>query len=337
PGSVMAQPMVFATLTVPSCGPVHTRRTGADGTARRCRPRRDAPVCRHGVRLSCGELHDDDDQRLGEPLCAECFDYELAVVWNAMAPELWRRTAIELPRELSRLCGVTHKELRRRVRVSYVKVAEYQRRGALHFHCVIRLDRAQPRESAHLVEAPAADFTGELLDEAVRGAVARVSVSSPAPDEDGGAAARVIRWGPELEVRAINLGDGVDASKCAGYIAKYATKSTEAVGGLTSRLEESDLANLRVRPHVRRYIECAWRLAVEPNLHGLRLRRWAHTLGFRGHCFTKSRRYSTTFTALRRARHEYVLRRLHPDGRRDSWGRPVSEGASVERRRFRFT
>ena len=43
--------------------------------------------------------------------------------------------------------------------------------------------------------------------------------------------------------------------------------------------------------------------------HELRLRRWAHQLGFRGHCFTKSRRYSTTFTALRKARHEHQLRR----------------------------
>src|SRR5207247_10670369 len=150
-------------------------------------------------------------------------------------------------------------------------------------------------------------------------------------------AARGSRWGPLLDVGAIDLGARVDATKCAGYIAKYATKSTEAVGGLTSRLEESDLANLRVRPHVRRYIECAWRLAVEPNLHGLRLRRWAHTLGFRGHCFTKSRRYSTTFTALRRARHEYVLRRLQPAGRRQPWGRPVSAAESVDGRRLRLT
>ena len=33
----------------------------------------------------------------------ECFDYEHAVLWNALAPELWRRTAIQLPRELARL------------------------------------------------------------------------------------------------------------------------------------------------------------------------------------------------------------------------------------------
>jgi hypothetical protein len=84
------------------------------------------------------------------------------------------------------------------------------------------------------------------------------------------------------------------------------------------RLEAADLGRLRVRPHVRRYVETAWRLGGARHLHGLRLRRWAHQLGFRGHCFTKSRRYSTTFVALRRARHEHQLRR-HGELRDRSW------------------
>ena len=137
PRPVTEHPMVFLTLTAPSFGPVHSRRV-VDGKVRRCRPRRDGEVCPHGVPLGCSVVHDEDDERLGEPLCAECFDYEHAVLWNALAPELWRRTAIQLPRELARLVGMSQKQLR--VRVSYVKVAEFQRRGALHFHCVLRLD-----------------------------------------------------------------------------------------------------------------------------------------------------------------------------------------------------
>jgi hypothetical protein len=84
-------------------------------------------------------------------------------------------------------------------------------------------------------------------------------------------------------------------------------------------------------------IETAWRLGGYRHLKELRLRKWAHALGFRGHCFTKSRRYSTTFTALRQARHEHQLRRAHGGERRDPWGRPVSEGASCETRRWRYT
>jgi hypothetical protein len=347
PESVAEHPMVFLTVTAPSFGLVHSRRL-VHGEPQRCRPRRRGEVCRHGVRLSCGEIHGEGDPRLGEPLCPECFDYEHAVLWNALAPELWRRTAIQIPRELARLCGLSHRELRRRARVSYVKVAEYQRRGALHFHGIVRLDHAQPRENCERVEPPSGEFTCELLARAVLAAVEHVSVDSPTPEparsrqttlvpEDGRGAgrSRTIRWGLQTEIRGLELGSSPrEAAACAAYIAKYATKSAEAVGGIMHRLGARDLT-LRVRPHVRRYIECAWQLAAELHLRGLRLRRWAHALGFRGHCFTKSRHYSTTFTALRRARHEHVLRRLHGGEPRDPWGRPMTAGASCERGRFR--
>jgi hypothetical protein len=48
------------------------------------------------------------------------------------------------------------------------------------------------------------------------------------------------------------------------------------------------------------------RLGKIPGLEDLRLAAWAHMLGFRGHFSTKSRRYSTTFGALRaeRAQHQ---------------------------------
>ena len=167
-----------------------------------------------------------------------------------------------------------------------------------------------------------------------------MSVLSPAPDDVPGrlpgiapAQAREIRWGAQVEVRELDTrGSAKDAASCAGYIAKYATKTTEAVGGLMYRLEASDLRRLKVRPHVRRFVECAWRLGGYRHLRPLRLRRWAHALGFRGHCFTKSRRYSTTFSALRQARHEHQLRSAPAscDGRGGSgageWTRHAATG-----------
>jgi hypothetical protein len=330
PESVTENPTVFATLTAPSFGPVHSRRVSSDGRPRRCRPRRAGETCPHGVELACREVHDEDDPWIGEPLCSQCFDYEHAVVWNALAPELWRRTAIQVPRELARLTGLAPKRLREAVRASYVKVAEYQRRGALHFHLVIRLDAAQPKQTVGEVAAPPARFDAELLSAAIHAAVAHVSVRDPR----GG---RAMRWGAQIELRPLTADSLVEAAATARYIAKYATKSTEAVGGLMHRLDASDLRSLRVRPHVRRLVECAWRLGGERDLESLRLRRWAHALGFRGHCFTKSRRYSTTFTALRRARHEHAQRRAHHGEPRDAWGRPITEGASVEHRRWAYT
>src|SRR3954453_9637154 len=133
--------------------------------------------------MGCGELHEEDDPRLGEPLCPECFDYVHAVLWNALAPELWRLTRNRIPRELARLCGLTEKRLLERVRVSYVKVAEYQARGALHFHLVVRLDAAQPKDRAQLVEPPPAEFTPELLADAIRAAAAHTAAPIPRAGE----------------------------------------------------------------------------------------------------------------------------------------------------------
>jgi hypothetical protein len=39
-------------------------------------------------------------------------------------------------------------------------------------------------------------------------------------------------------------------------------------------------------------LEPAWNLGAQPEL--VKLRHWAHTLGFGGHWLTKSRRYSVT-------------------------------------------
>src|SRR4051812_11269694 len=244
PESVVEHPLAFLTLTAPSFGPVHSRRV-VDGKARRCRPRRKGETCPHGVSLACDEVHDEDDERLGEPLCPECFDYEHAVLWNALAPELWRYTSNQFPRELARLLGVKQSQLA--VRVSYVKVAEFQRRGALHFHCVLRLDGVG--ENGEL-EAPAEPDGAQLLIDAVTAAVRHACVLSPTPEETAGrlpgfasAPAREIRWGAQVEVHELDT-RGAEAASCAGYIAKYATKSTEAVGGLMYRLEHGDIERL---------------------------------------------------------------------------------------------
>src|SRR4030095_807601 len=61
-------------------------------------------------------------------------------------------------------------------------------------------------------------------------------------------------------------------------------------------------------PPPRRRIAAAWRLGGLAQSQPLNLRRWAHMLGFRGHFMTKSRAYSTTFTAIRAERRTWRLR-----------------------------
>lgn len=81
---------------------------------------------------------------------------------------------------------------------------------------------------------------------------------------------------------------------------------------------------------MRRLVEACWRLGAWPELAGLRLRAWAHQLGYGGHCTTKSRRYSVTFGTLRRARHEHARYQAFGGPPLDAWGRPEDQGATVQ-------
>jgi hypothetical protein len=331
PETISEHPRLFVTFTAPSFGRVHTRK--AQGRlVLPCHPYRQGARCPHGNRAGCWHRHDADDPRLGEPLCPGCYDAEAQVLWNALAPELWRRTTIAVYRTLGRLVGLQEGELRRLVRISYAKVAEFQRRGAIHFHAVIRLDAATACRCAGCLAPPPERFTAALLKQALREAAAAVGVSCPPLDEGP---ARYARWGEQLDVRNVTRDEQageLSAEQVAGYIAKYATKATESFGaGLDRRLGADDLEHLDGLPaHVAELVRAAWKLGGRQELEGLRLRAWAHMLGFRGHWSTKSRRYSTTMTVLRRARVAFAKRRRARDGvPLDAWGRPEDDQAVI--------
>jgi hypothetical protein len=330
PETVAGHPRLFVTFTAPSFGRVHSRK--AQGRlVLPCHPYRQGAHCPHGNRAGCWHRHAEDDPRLGEPLCPACYDSQAQVLWNALAPELWRRTTIATQRALGRLVGLQEAELRRLVRVSYAKVAEFQRRGAIHFHAVIRLDAATDCRCPGCLAPPPQPFGADLLEDALRQAVPAVRVPCP-PLEDG--PARYARWGEQLDVRNITTGDDqageLSAEQVAGYIAKYATKATESFGaGLDRRIGADDLDRLDKLPaHVAKLVRAAWELGGRPELDGLRLRAWAHMLVFGGHWSTTRRRYSTTFTVLRRARVAFAKRRRARDGiPLDAWGRPEDDQA----------
>jgi hypothetical protein len=298
PDTVATHPCVFTTLTAPSFGPVHLHRE-KDGRLLRCRPRRRIEACPHGRRMSCPDRHSRDNDRLGEPLCPDCYDYTSSVLFNACAPELWRRFTITLRRTIARRAGMTNKTLAAQLRVSYAKVAEYQRRGVVHFHAIIRLDGP-----AGPTTAPPAWATVDFLRAAIAQAADAVRLQTPAT---AGLPARTLCWGREHDTRPITTAGELTDSRVAAYVAKYATKAAECTGTLDRRITSADqLADLPIREHARRLIATCLRLGNLPGLQDLRLAAWAHMLGFRGHFSTKSRRYSTTFSALRaeRAQHQ---------------------------------
>lgn len=299
PDTVAEHPLVFATFTAPSFGPVHAIREG-DGRQLRCRPRSRGETCPHGRSMACSKRHAEDDPCLGEAICSDCFDYGRCALWNHNAGRLFKRTRTYVERELARQAGMTQKAARAQVRVSYIKVAEFQRRGVVHFHTLWRLDA--PGEE---LTAPPETFDAQQLAEAIKAALPKATVPAEA------AGAEPYAWGRQYDVRLLDVGtDRREASRVAAYIAKYATKSTEDAGGIRYRIDDAhELGDLRCRDHARRLITSAWRAGSHDNVDERRMHRWAHQFGFGGHCFTKSRRFSTTFKALREARATYATDR----------------------------
>jgi hypothetical protein len=321
---VVGHPQLFVTLTAPSFGPVHRGPTSA-GVAQVCRPRRRQSPCAHGNPLGCFARHGTDGPLVGAPLCADCFDYRGAVLWNAHVPRLWGATSHRLYREVARLGALGSTELRQVARLSYIKVVEFQRRGLVHLHVVVRADGgAGP-------DAPPPDWLDAgVLARAVYAAASSASVVVPAVE---GATIRRAAWGAEHDVRVLVPTGADDATAIAAYVAKYATKTADGTAWLAHPIRSAgQIGRLDVRPHVATLVRAAWDLGSRKDLADLRLRAHAHTLGYTGQFSSKSQRYSTTFAALRGARTAYVRTlsedRFEYDGEWRYAGRGYAHGES---------
>ena len=298
PETVRTHPLVFATLTAPSFGPVHGTRAGS-GPAR-CRPPRGrSTVCRHGRPTWCTAVHTADDPRLGEPLCLECYDYAGHVAFNWYAPELWRRFTITLRRTLGRSLGLSPTQFAAFCRLSFIKVAEFQRRAVMHFHALIRLDGAGDGIAPPLLHLTATD-----LADAIQAAASAVQLVAEFPD----GSAVVLRFGEQTDTQAVNdpTAGELTPERVASYIAKYATKSADDFGLGDRRQTGSVLTGYGLSTHVFRVVQTCWQLGDDGAYAGLR--RWVHMAGFRGHFASKSRRYSTTLGAIRGERRAFRRR-----------------------------
>ncbi|WP_435849496.1 replication initiator protein RepSA [Streptomyces microflavus] len=283
PVTVRTHPKVFATLTAPSFGPVHNRPTKG--------------VCR------CGTDHPEDSPLLGTALNPGTYDYAGAVLWNNHAGDLWRRFTIYLRREVAARAGLSQKAAAEVCRVSFGKVAEFQKRSAVHFHAIVRLDGPEGPETP-----PPGWASVALLTDAIQAAAARATFPLP---PSGDHPARTLAWGTQVDVRPIGAGsanEDLSEEAVAAYVAKYATKAAETTGTVDRRIGElGELDKLPDLPdHARRLIEACY--VLDDAYPDRMLWRWAHMLGFRGHFSTKSRAYSTTLGALRQVRADYRAR-----------------------------
>ena len=317
------------TLTAPSFGPVHLG-PAKDGRLRPCHPRRD------GQGPDCRTWHRTDDPLIGTPLDPDSYDYTGHILFNASAGHLWSRFTTDLRRHLAETGALPRDQLTDHLTVSYAKVAEYQTRGIIHYHAVIRLDGPDGPTTT-----PPPWATESALEDAIRHAAATAVTTTPAAP---GLPSRTQRFGTQADIKTMTDSTGSDRNlsdtTVARYIAKYATKSTEASGielrplacrtcqatgtttrtlpngtshavfcpdchGTGTRTPRDALPRADPADHTGRLLATCWNLGGKPELSTLRLRQWAHTLGFRGHISTRSRAYSTTLTALRQERTDY--------------------------------
>ncbi|MCZ7472756.1 replication initiator [Micromonospora sp. WMMC273] len=282
PESVASHPAVFATFTAPSFGTVHARvvrrhtcrnRRRCDCRAEPCHARRDTGLCPHGRHAVCWARHETGDTTLGHPLCLDCYDHDHQVVWNIFSGELWHRTKQAAERWLAKLAqrrGVPRVEVvtasgkTRKVapvRLSPGKVAELQARGAVHFHAIARLDGVDPTDPQAIVPPPAGFTVDDLID-ALRHAARQIAFHTPPhPDRPDG---WPIAWGNQVDLEPIATdGSGeVTDGMVAGYLAKYATKSTEATGHTSTRLTADTIGDYADPDgdHTARLIDACWRI-----------------------------------------------------------------------------
>ncbi|MER7460945.1 replication initiator [Micromonospora sp. NPDC126480] len=282
PETVASHPAVFATFTAPSFGTVHARvvkrhtcgnRRRCDCRAEPCHARRNLGLCPHGRPAVCWARHESGDAVLGQPLCLDCYDHDHQVVWNIFSGELWHRTKQAAERHLAKLArqrGIPRVEVvtesgRIRkvppVRLSPGKVAELQARGAVHFHAIARFDGVDGQDPDAIVPPPAGFTVDDLID-ALRHAAGQIAFYSPShPDRPEG---WPVAWGEQVDLEPIATdGTGeVTDGMVAGYLAKYATKSTEATGHTSTRLTADTIGDYADPDgdHTARLIDACWRI-----------------------------------------------------------------------------
>lgn len=225
------QKFYFVTLTAPSFGSIHSIKS-------------------NGKTCNCGVRHGERDSLLGTAIktSSKDYDYSGAIQWNFRANELWRETT----EKMNRLLPASE----------WVAVREWQKRGSLHFHVIVRVPE-------------------NLNDKQVQQALRELKKVKLA---DG------IQWGKQFKVDLVN--SEVDKEKTSKYIAKVVHYSAKTLG--YSDLVKKDIKR---REMLTKLDEFSQRLIC--NVKGCSgdgtCKGKAHkNLGFTGHTMSTSKNWSYT-------------------------------------------
>jgi hypothetical protein len=288
--------MSFLTFTAPGAevfGQTHTRPTKRrnDGTT-------------YAYPCPCGDRHSEDASILGTPVDPSTYDYAAAAHWNANASRLLAVTMQRLSRMTYPNSSSTSEVQRQ---LQWVRVAEFQRRGLVHFHVIVRGRVKQ-----------------EHLEGVVRGAGTPGETGYVKPTQSNG-----IGWGTQCDLRRVAKGGKHGIGFYLLKVIGYATKNAGS-GGIGSYSHERQMATAGAES-----CACTHPLTCDdgpdsmtvtlPCLDGspititvtnhsksredrcVRHRLARRGWGFRGHVFAASRRWGVTLTEVRARRSQHRL------------------------------
>ena len=105
-------------------------------------------------------------------MCPDCYDYTPPSCSTPTPPTCGAGSPPTCPATSPAAPGSPSASSATTPRIRYVKVAEYQHRGVVHFHAVIRLDAPGDH-----YQPPPGWLTADLLGDAIRDAVQAVALA----------------------------------------------------------------------------------------------------------------------------------------------------------------
>lgn len=228
----------------------------------------------------CGNNHKKDNREdtglIGAPLDPTKYGYSEQVDWHLNLSDLWAATR----HRITRLFEDYH--------CTILRVAELQKRGAIHFHVLVvirqKMKETVDPETDELIRAPAGimlPFIGKDLEEDL------VETMTDSPIVSNGRT-----WGSQMDIKTVvpkkNNGE-LTYAPAAAYLAKYLTKATNSMLSVPpdSAIERHlfKLERLGItRWEVRKTVELKRPVAS----HELKRAQTRTFAGFAGHCIAKS-------------------------------------------------
>jgi hypothetical protein len=284
-------PFTFITFTAPGAdvfGPTHQR---VVETSKSGKP--------HVRRCGCRQVHEKDDALMGTPLDPDTYRFDRAADFNAHASRLLTVTMQRLGRVVGR-------------KLSYARVAEFQTRGLIHFHVIVK-----------------GIVTERSVQTVVRGGVdLRIVEDNESRGPGTGQRRRNANveaarhgewtWGTQVDVQRVlpggKFGVGAYLVKLLGYAVKGTDTSANGPDGHRRKMQSAALRACECKEDEEgRKRDCSLRPLLMPDgksfyqsapsekfcrSHQLAFNGW----GFRGHVLAFSRKWGLTFGDVRAKR-----------------------------------